>query len=115
MLQVKSQAAPVQTAVAFEGVVQAAHAPSHWRKPALHCSAQLVPLHEVIPLASVGQGVQDAPQPLTEVFGKHWLPHRCVLVAQVKSHEAPLQTRVALAGVAQTAHVLAQRSASGTH
>lgn len=107
--------APEQTGVAFAGVVQAAHAPAHSRKPELHCSAQLVPLHEVVPLGSVGQGVQDVPQPSTESFGRHCEPQRCVVLGQVKSQTAPLHMRVALAGVEHSAHAPPQRSASGTH
>jgi hypothetical protein len=115
LLQVKSHVAPVQVGVAFAGVVQAAHAPEHNRKPELHCRAQLVPLHEVAPLGSVGQGVHDVPQPSTELFARHCEPQRCVVFGQVKSQTAPLHMRVALAGVEQSAHVPLQRSASGTH
>lgn len=115
VLQVKSQAAPLQTGVAFAGVVHGAQAPAHERSPALHCSAQLVPLHEVVPLASVGQGVHDEPQPSTEVFARHRVPQRCVVAGQVKSHEAPLHTRVAVGGVEQSAQAPLQRSASEAH
>jgi hypothetical protein len=115
VLQVKSQLAPEQTGVAFAGVVHAAHAPEQSRKPELHCSAQLVPLHEVAPLGSVGQGVHDVPQPSTELFARHCWPHRCVVLGQVKSQSAPLHTRVALAGVEHTAHAPLQRSASDAH
>jgi hypothetical protein len=114
-LQVKSQLAPAQTGVAFAGVVQAAHVPEQSRKPELHCSAQLVPLHDAVPLESVGQGVHEAPHPSTELFGRHCMPQRCVVLGQVKSQLAPLHMRVALGGVEQSAQAPLQRSASGTH
>lgn len=115
LLQVKSHVAPAQVGVAFAGVVHAAQAPAQNRKPELHCRAQLVPLHEVEPLGSVGQGVHEVPQPSTELFGRHCELHRCMVLGQVKSQAAPLHMRVALVGVEQSAHVPLQRSASGTH
>jgi hypothetical protein len=115
VLQVKSHVAPEQTGVAFAGVEQAAQLPPHSRKPELHCSAQLVPLHEAVPLGSVGHGVHDVPQPSSEPLKRHCAPHRWLLAGHVKSHTAPLHRRVALGGAEHSAHAPLQRSASGTH
>jgi len=51
------------------------HCPLHSWYPTLQAIAQLVPLHEAVPLRGLGHGVQLVPQVATAVLETHWVPH----------------------------------------
>jgi hypothetical protein len=73
-LQTKSQALPLQVAVAFEGVVHAAQTPLQSRCPGSHWSPQVVP-QVAVPLGTVGQTSHEALQLSGLVFDTHAWPH----------------------------------------
>lgn len=64
-------------------------------------------------LGTVGQGVQLVPHEVMSVSRRHWFPQRWRSTPQRKSQLAPLQTAVALAGVAHGRQAPPQKSVLG--
>lgn len=73
-MQVNSHAAPLQTGVAFAGVVQVAHA--FWQRnvPGLHAKSHVEPLHVGIALATAGHTTHELPHAFASFATQVW-PH----------------------------------------
>lgn len=77
MSHAKPHDAPLQVAVAFAGVLHAAHAPEQKRKPERHLKPHAPPSHVDVALAGGTHGVHELePHDMGETFDAHWLWHR---------------------------------------
>ena len=73
-----SEQAPATQAPVPCASPHAMHAPPHQMYPALHATPQLTPSQVALPLGSVGQAPQLAPQVATAVLDTQAPPQSCV-------------------------------------